>query len=296
MPTAGAPELVESALPLPSNHFSRRQFLASAALVAAPLTTGALSSVSLSQIGKFRVRTFDMAIPGLPKGLENYSMTVIADVHVGVFSTSKMLDDILAASNRLNSNLVLLPGDLINIAHGDLPAALDMVVQLQARDGVYLIQGNHDAVQGPGEFDDMVRQRGMKILVDEMAVIDARGTPLQLLGTRWLSNDSDRDKSVAYTAGLRDPRVFSIMMAHHPHSWDMAAKCGIPLMIAGHTHGGQIMLTRDIGAGPLKFRYWTGQYDKPNSTLIVSNGVGNWFPLRIGAPAEILQINLRSIA
>jgi uncharacterized protein len=290
------PAETQPAAPAPVRSFSRRQFLTSAALLTAPVATAGLAGVSMSQLGKFRVRTFDLALPTLPRELNNYSITVIADVHVGVFSTPQMLSDIVETSNRLQSNLVLMPGDLINISHGDLPAALNMVVQLQSRDGVYLIQGNHDAVQGPDEFDDIVRRRGVNILVDEITNVNARDMPFQLLGTRWMANDESRDASVSYTAGLRDPKIFSIMMAHHPHSWDVAADCGIPLVIAGHAHGGQIMLTRNIGAGPLKFRYWTGQYDKPGSTLIVSNGVGNWFPLRINAPAEILRINLHSVA
>jgi len=288
------PDGPESQPELPSLQaakFSRRQFLASAAFVAAPVATAGLSGVGISQIGKFRLKFYDLAVTGLPAALDNYSITVIADVHVGVFSTQKMLDDIAEASNQLRSNLVLLPGDLINISHADLPAALDMVLRLDSRDGVYLIEGNHDVVQGPGEFDDAVRRRGVNILVDEATVIGARGAAFQLLGTRWLTPE-DRDASVAYTAGLRDPDMFAIMMAHHPHSWDVAADCGIPLVISGHTHGGQIMLTRNIGLGRLRFRYLSGEYNRPGSTLIVSNGVGNWFPLRIGAPAEILRINL----
>jgi predicted MPP superfamily phosphohydrolase len=66
----------------------------------------------------------------------------------------------------------------------------------------------------------------------------------------------------------------------------------LPLVLSGHTHGGQIMLNKTIGLGPLRFRYWSGLYEKPNSKLIVSNGVGNWFPLRVNAPAEILKITL----
>ena len=54
------------------------------------------------------------------------------------------------------------------------------------------------------------------------------------------------------------------------------------------------MLTRNIGAGPLRFRYWTGAYQKGNSQLFVSNGIGNWFPLRVNAPAEIAHITLRA--
>jgi predicted MPP superfamily phosphohydrolase len=202
-----------------------------------------------------------------------------------------MLDDIADATNHLRSDLILLAGDLINISQADLPVALDMVLRMNARDGVFMIQGNHDVIQGPDHFDDAVRRRGVNLLVDDVATITARGISFQLLGTRWTS-DWGRDESVSYTAGLRDPALFAIMLAHHPHSWDVAADAGIPLVISGHTHGGQIMLTDKIGGGPLRFKYWSGQYVKPNSTLIVSNGVGNWFPLRVNAPAEILKITM----
>jgi predicted MPP superfamily phosphohydrolase len=275
---------------------SRRQFLTAAAFVAGPAATAGLSGVGVSQIGKFRMRFFDLNISTLPAALDNYSITVIADVHTGVFSTQKMLDDIVEASNRLRSDLVLLPGDLINISLADVPAALDMALRLDSRDGVYLIQGNHDVVQGPEQFNDAVRRRGVKILVDEATTINARGVQFQLLGTRWEETTGPRDASVAFTAALRDPSMFAIMMAHHPHSWDVAADCGIPLVISGHTHGGQIMLTRNIGLGRLRFKYLSGEYNRPGSTLIVSNGVGNWFPLRIGAPAEILRITLHPSA
>ena len=53
------------------------------------------------------------------------------------------------------------------------------------------------------------------------------------------------------------------------------------------------MLNERLGAGPAMFRYWTGLYEKGDHKLIVSNGVGNWFPLRINAPAEIVHITLR---
>ena len=283
----------EEAAPSPTGpNYSRRQFLTSAAFVVAPLTTAGLAGAGVSQIGKFRLRFFDLPVAGLPAVLDNYTMTIIADVHIGVFSTPKMLDDIVEASNRLRSDLVLLPGDLINISHADLPAAVEMVLRLDSRDGVYLIQGNHDVAEGSDHFDNVVRRRGVNLLVDEAMTINSRGRRFQLLGTRWLDMSGARDASVAYTAALRDPEMFAMMMAHHPHSWDVAADNGIPLVISGHTHGGQIMLSRQVGLGRLRFRYLSGQYTRPGSTLIVSNGVGNWFPLRIGAPAEILQITL----
>jgi predicted MPP superfamily phosphohydrolase len=52
------------------------------------------------------------------------------------------------------------------------------------------------------------------------------------------------------------------------------------------------MATPSLGFGPMMFRYWSGLYENGESKLIVSNGVGNWFPLRINAPAEIVHITL----
>jgi predicted MPP superfamily phosphohydrolase len=88
-----------------------------------------------------------------------------------------------------------------------------------------------------------------------------------------------------------------IALAHHPHEWDWLSWAGVPLTLSGHTHGGQIMFTPpgdhpDVGIGRLVFRYPRGFYHTPSSTLFVNSGVGNWFPLRVRAPTEIVQIRL----
>ena len=84
-----------------------------------------------------------------------------------------------------------------------------------------------------------------------------------------------------------------ILLAHHPHAFDAAVKHGLPLTLSGHTHGGQLMVTPGLGVGPMMFRYWSGLYQKGAHSLVVSNGVGNWFPLRTCAPAEIVHLTLR---
>ena len=68
---------------------------------------------------------------------------------------------------------------------------------------------------------------------------------------------------------------------------------GIPLTLSGHTHGGQLMAAPGLGFGPWMYRYWSGPYRRGDAWGVVSNGVGNWFPLRIGAPAEIIHITLK---
>ena len=101
------------------------------------------------------------------------------------------------------------------------------------------------------------------------------------------------NQDVDQVAALRDPAAFPILLAHHPHAFDRAAELGFPLTLAGHTHGGQLMVTPEFGAGPAMFRYWSGLYQKAGRALVVSNGTGNWFPLRVNAPAEIIHLTLR---
>ncbi len=282
-------------IPTPASLWSRRNFLAATALTAPPLAAAALTGRAMGRIRDFRIRPFDLALKGWPAALDGFSMAVIADVHTGMFTTPKMLRDIADSANNMRADVILLAGDLINISHADLPSALDMVAGLDARSGVFMIQGNHDLIQGEERFDAACRARGMRLLVDEVETLRPRGIPIQLLGARW-PRFGAIDDSVISVTNQRDPDLFPILLAHHPHCFDEASRQGIPLVLSGHTHGGQIMFTDRIGAGPIRFKYWTGLYEKPNCKLIVSNGVGNWFPLRVNAPAELLKITLHPAA
>jgi len=107
--------------------------------------------------------------------------------------------------------------------------------------------------------------------------------------------DSLIASSVRALLKQRREEAFPILMAHHPHAFDAAAAEGIPLILSGHTHGGQLMWNERQGFGPALYRYWSGLYEQGTSRMIVSNGVGNWFPLRVNAPAEIVRITLRRI-
>jgi len=91
----------------------------------------------------------------------------------------------------------------------------------------------------------------------------------------------------------RQPGDVRLLLAHHPDLFDAADSAD--LVLSGHTHGGQIMLG-PVGFGPLCFKYWSGLYTRPHNTMVVSNGCGDWFPCRIGAPAEIGLIRLTAAA
>jgi uncharacterized protein len=271
---------------------SRRQMMRTTALALPVLGTLGTTAISIPQKTRFRVRPIALRIPGLPAALDGLTITHISDTHVGKFTRGHVLDGMVETVNRLKSDLVLLTGDLIDHSIDDLPEALDMIERLNPGRGLFNIEGNHDLFDGPEAFASGHADRGIPLLRDQLARLRVRGHPVEILGMRWSRRDEAMRSQVAALTELGDPDAFPILLGHHPHAFDAAADHGIPLTLAGHTHGGQLMLTRDIGAGPMLFRYWSGIYQKHASSLVVSNGAGNWFPLRTAAPAEILHLTL----
>ncbi len=276
---------------------TRRQLLGTAATVTPALLTGAGAAYSRKQVREFRVRPIGVPLPGLPPELDGLRIALVADLHVGTFTNGRTVRRIVEATSRLDADLVLLPGDLINHALADLSDALDAVCNMQSRHGAYLCVGNHDLIDDGAEFVRRARAR-VPLLVNESRVVRVHGHPVQLLGLPWSRDEAVIARSVGELARQVAPGAFPILLAHHPHAFDAAAAAGIPLTVAGHTHGGQLMLGDRVGFGPLLYRYWSGLYRKPEhgSALVVSNGVGNWFPVRTCAPAEIIDLTLRSVA
>jgi predicted MPP superfamily phosphohydrolase len=275
---------------------SRRQFLGVAVTAAPPLLDLSLATIAMRQLDRFRVRPFILPIVGLPSDLHGLTIAQVSDMHVGRFTSGRVLRDMVQVVNEFRADLVLLTGDLINDALADLDHGLELVRSMESRSGVYLIEGNHDLIENGAEFERRVKQSGVPFLLDESAIVTIRGAAVQLLGLSWTRARENRDAAIAASVRRllrqRQPQTFPILLAHHPHAFDAAAEASIPLTLSGHTHGGQLMLNEQCGFGPALFRYWSGLYSRGASKLIVSNGVGNWFPLRVRAPAELLHLTL----
>jgi predicted MPP superfamily phosphohydrolase len=272
---------------------SRREMLAAAGVALPVIATFGTTLLSIPEWSQFRVRELAVGVANLPAALEGLRIVHLSDTHVGKFTKGKVLADLVETINKLKADLVLFTGDLIDNSLEDLPAAMEMLTALEPSRGLVMIEGNHDLFQGAENFARGVRAYGVTLLRDESLLLTVRGHPVQILGLRWHGRRQAIENHVDTVANLVEPGAFPILLAHHPHAFDRAAERGLPLTLAGHTHGGQIMLTPEFGAGPLMFKYWTGLYERGNSSLVVSNGAGNWFPLRTSAPAEIVHLTLR---
>jgi hypothetical protein len=290
-----APAKIERA---ETSAWSRRDFLRFTGAMLPPVFAFSLTGIAMAQLNNVRVRRFVLPIVDLPAELEGITIVQVSDMHVGRFTKGEVLEKTVRLVNEMQADLVLLTGDLINDALADLDTGLDLARRMEARFGLAIIEGNHDLIENPREFETRVRASGIPFLLDESMIVDVRGASVQLLGLSWTrvygeGRDAAIGAAVRTLLEQREAGAFPILMAHHPHAFDAAADAQLPLTLSGHTHGGQLMLNEQVGFGPAMFRYWSGLYRKDRSQLIVSNGVGNWFPLRANAPAEIVHLTLR---
>lgn len=276
---------------------SRRAFLGAAAALTPLIFNAGLTAMALSQLPRFRVRRLTLPMPNLPAGLSGLTIAHVSDLHVGEFTRGEILEEIVERTNGLGADLICVTGDLINHAMRDLPTAIGLLRKLRAEHGVWVVEGNHDLIEDAAGFRQAMRESGLNFLWGESVVVTVRGEQVQLLGLPWTNHRGEGQgeamaADVRAVLELREAGAFPIVLGHHPDVFDEAARHGVPLTLAGHTHGGQINLTDTIGFGPAIYQYWSGVYRKDGSTAVVSNGVGNWFPLRVNAPAEIGLLTL----
>lgn len=252
-----------------------------------------LTAVAVWQLGRFRINRLTVTIPNLPAALRGLTLVHLSDLHIGKLTRGKVLQKMVVAVNQLNPDLILATGDLINISLEDLPVALDLLGSLKSRHGLFLCEGNHDLIESRSGFETAAKASGLAFLFNEQAAVTIQGERVRILGLSWGEAMKAPSEIVHRLLAEGPAGAFTILLAHHPDAFDAAAEAGIPLTLAGHTHGGQLMLRPKIGFGPWLYRYWSGLYQRGESRLVVSNGAGNWFPLRINVPAEIIHLTLR---
>jgi hypothetical protein len=270
---------------------SRRKFLYLLSYGAVPgvaLGMGVHGSVTRNDL---RVREYQIPIAGLPPEMEGFRIAHVSDLHSGIFVGPDRLKVISQASNDLKADLVAITGDVINRSMDEFPDALTAMQAIESRYGTYLCEGNHDVIPGRRLVLNACVKNNLPMLYNSGAIVPVNGRRLVLAGLPWFRRGFEgRPEIVSRLFPERQEGDVRILLAHHPHLFDIADSAD--LVLTGHTHGGQIMLGHDVGLGPLFFKYWSGPYRRGNTMMIVSNGCGDWFPCRIGAPAEIGLLRL----
>ena len=287
-------------LPAPSSLLSRRRFLARATYAYAGAgvalsTYGIWSAYRLPQVTR---RT--LVFPDLPPGLDGLKLLHLSDLHAGIHLGEDAMQEIVTRVNALRPDLIVQTGDMIDISRAYIPPYVRAFRELTAPLGVVTVLGNHDRYTGESEVIRGCRDAGQVFVQNGCHVIERNGAALALLGIddphNWRPDDPQAaDVDAALTAAPPASRAFRVLLAHRPGAWDGAVPRGIPLTLAGHIHGGQFYLPV-IGwsAGNLITKYVMGHFQRGNSQLYVSRGIGVvGVPIRVFAPPEIELFELR---
>lgn len=282
---------------------SRRRLLTNAGR-AVPVAALATSSVGVAEgLTSFTVKREEIRVKGLAPGLDGFRIGQITDVHVGAFVDPSYVVRAVDAMNREGVDLQVMTGDLIDDMT-QVDATMDALARTEARHGLFAVMGNHEYFRGAREVlagYERVAKRGgrVRLLVDENAVVDHAGTPLRIVGVDFpMGLPGQRDALMrtsaesAFRGCAADETI--LCLSHHPDFFPHAAERGAALTLAGHTHGGQLALG-PFALGSLVFRYALGRYRQGDRHhLYVSGGTGHWLPFRVGVPAEVTVLTLRS--
>jgi predicted MPP superfamily phosphohydrolase len=227
----------------------------------------------------------------LPGG--RLTVTLVSDIHTGSMVKKKQLDRLVSAVNRLEGDIILLAGDIIDRANMDCidEYSAGNLSRLKAPLGVWAITGNHEYIGSElEEFHRRVEADGIRLLVDEAALTAGAFYVIgrkDRSGARW---GAGRKTPEELTGGL-DRRLPLIMMDHQPFNPEEAEAAGIDLQVSGHTHNGQIWPGPLVIKGIYENGY--GLLTKGKTAVVVTSGFGTWGPpIRLGTLAEIVSIEL----
>lgn len=272
--------------------FLRQGFAASAGV----LFTGA--AYSAYRTDEYEVNSVSMPVKGLPPEFEGFSIALISDIHSSVFMLKEQMQEYAAVVNSLGADLIAVPGDFVNSELDEVYPFAEAFSGLSAPYGVYGVLGNHDFyTKQVGIVAAEVEQCGITLLRNRHVIIEKGGKQLALLGiddatTFRYSIPYFERASQGVPAGI--PRV---LLSHRPNFFDHAAVRNVDVTLAGHTHGGQVVLGKlgEQMLTPAGFasKYLAGLYAKGGSQLYVSRGIGTvGVPFRFNCPPEITKVVL----
>jgi predicted MPP superfamily phosphohydrolase len=237
---------------------------------------------------RHQIRLVRASIPvsGLPPALDGLRVGLVTDLH---HSEMVPAQDVRRACELVMAerpDLIVLGGDYVT--WGDrsyvVPCA-EALGSLQAPLGVFAALGNHDDDR---DMAAALASNGFEVLRDAHTSLKARGETIDMVGLRFWTM---RPRDVARV--LRGTGSTTILIAHDPRRLTEAAALNVPLVLSGHTHGGQVVLPGIGALAARKFPVVSGAASRENTSIFVSRGVGTvYVPYRFNCPPDVAILTL----
>lgn len=213
----------------------------------------------------------------------------ISDLHIeGMGRREKRVVETL---RKACPDLLVVTGDFVNPGRGGVNALLWMIREFRARYGVFGVWGN---------VDHRLLTQKEKERIEKAGIVILQNRATRIREDVWVVGVDDpvtgRDDIEEALIGVPEDS-FKILLSHSPIIDKRAVEKGVDLVLAGHTHGGQVYIPL-ISHLLLHLHhskwYVRGLYKVEGTYLYVTRGIGTTFiPLRIFSPPEITLVRLK---
>lgn len=258
-----------------------------------------LITVTLVSVGVYNtipvpnVKHYDVEVKNLPAEASGLRIAVLADLHADPLTGNKRISAMVDRAMEQKADLIFVVGDFVDGKVERIKDAAVPLNKLRARYGVFGVAGNHEYYSSYLPWKAVFESLGIKMLDNENVTLPcniAVAGVTDRAAKRYDLPMPDVKKAVKEVSG----KMPVILLAHRPDVVLQAAKYGVALQVSGHTHGGMAPVLRYFVKRANK-GFVSGMYKVKDTALIVSNGSGIWngFPVRLGAPAEIVVITLK---
>jgi predicted MPP superfamily phosphohydrolase len=266
---------------------SRRALLKTAAIAGVGAGTGAASYGALFERHALELTSAELPVSGLPPALDGLRIAFLTDLHHGLFVPPTDIERAVALALRTAPDLIVLGGDYVTSADRTfMEPVAELLSGLHAPHGVFAVLGNHDDDR---EMPAALSRHRVSVLRDQRTALTVRGERLDLAGVRYWTR---RPADIARI--LKGAGDTVLLLAHDPRRLIEAAAYDVGGVLAGHTHGGQIVLPGVGALAARKFPVPFGLASRGNTSMFVSRGIGTvMIPVRLNCPPEVALVTLR---
>ena len=242
----------------------------------------------------------------LPASLENFKIAFIADIQADHYTDERRLQKFINTVNSLNPDLILIAGDLITTGPDYIELSAREVGKLKAKYGVYSCVGDHDNwayrkdyVRSLAEVKSALNYHNVQMIDNDIKKIkvDSAEIEITFITNTYVESVS---QSVLDSLSTNSSGNFKIFLTHQPRAKLITAaqKNNFDLLLAGHTHGGQITFVFPfIQLTPTLFetKYIRGDFWFGDMLMVVTRGLGmSLAPIRYNSTPEVTLIVLKN--
>ena len=265
---------------------TRRRFLEGLAATGIGAVTGAGAYGYLYGRHALEVTAMTVPVATLPPALAGFRIGLLTDVHRSRWVSADDVARAVALLMNQRPDLIVLGGDYVTDASRRfMEPAAEALAPLSAPYGVFGILGNHD---DDSMMPAALSARGVQMLKDTRTRLRIRNETIELVGIKFWTKRAADIASI-----MRGAEGTVILLAHDPRRLAEAKGLSIPLVLSGHTHGGQVVLPLVGAIAAQKFPVVAGLARQGPTTIFVSRGVGTvYVPVRVNCPPEVAVLTL----